>query len=137
MFTFHVTDWQANCDSMSFYEDGLTGCVWKIVAPSPWVFWIAANTGLHILWVGALLVSQLYQVRARKLSKSLLVLLIKGVSFRMVKKNRKNDKQMSTRPKSNTSFHGYRTSGIFVPSVLCFPSSLLHFSTSEYSLRFF
>ncbi|XP_060566035.1 palmitoyltransferase ZDHHC17-like [Ruditapes philippinarum] len=54
--------WQANCAPMSFYDDGFTGILWKVIKPSPWVFWIGLNSFLHFLWVGALLLSQLYQI---------------------------------------------------------------------------
>ncbi|XP_052261110.1 palmitoyltransferase ZDHHC17-like isoform X1 [Dreissena polymorpha] len=57
-----VCYWKANCEAVHFYEDGITGSLWKIVKPSPWVFWISLNCMLHCLWVGALLGSQLYQV---------------------------------------------------------------------------
>lgn len=60
-----LTDWKANCAPMSFYDDGITGVLWKVVKPSPWVFWIGLNSFAHCLWVGALLLSQLYQVKMR------------------------------------------------------------------------
>ncbi|XP_052801934.1 palmitoyltransferase ZDHHC17-like [Mya arenaria] len=54
--------WSVNCEKVHFYDDGITGSVWKVVKPSPWVFWIGLNSFLHFLWVGALLLSQLYQI---------------------------------------------------------------------------
>ncbi|WAR03499.1 ZDH17-like protein [Mya arenaria] len=58
----NCVDWSVNCEKVHFYDDGITGSVWKVVKPSPWVFWIGLNSFLHFLWVGALLLSQLYQI---------------------------------------------------------------------------
>ena len=54
-------DWYALCDLST--EDGLFIVLAKVMTCSPWVFWISLNAALHLLWVGALLVCQLYQVR--------------------------------------------------------------------------
>lgn len=54
--------WKARCDPLSFYDDGITGCIWKLIKPSPWVFWIAFNSLVHSIWVGMLLLCQLYQI---------------------------------------------------------------------------
>ena len=43
-------------------SDGVFIVLAKIMQCSPWVFWIALNASLHLLWVGTLLVCQLYQV---------------------------------------------------------------------------
>lgn len=51
-----------HCPSLSFYDDGITGMVYKIVKTSPWVAWIGLNSFLHVIWVGALLLCQLYQI---------------------------------------------------------------------------
>ncbi|XP_013403183.1 palmitoyltransferase ZDHHC17 isoform X2 [Lingula anatina] len=45
----------------SWEDDGITGIAWKLMKASPWVFWIAMNAMFHVLWVGMLLICQLYQ----------------------------------------------------------------------------
>ena len=53
--------WQSNCP-LSFYEDGITGVIYKIFKTSPWVGWIGLNAMGHIVWVSILFICQLYQV---------------------------------------------------------------------------
>ncbi|XP_064599843.1 palmitoyltransferase ZDHHC17-like isoform X2 [Liolophura sinensis] len=55
------TYWDANCP-WSFYEEGITGVLWKICSHSPWVGWMGLNGLIHLGWVAALLCCQLYQV---------------------------------------------------------------------------
>ncbi|XP_055899718.1 palmitoyltransferase ZDHHC17-like isoform X1 [Biomphalaria glabrata] len=53
--------WQTEC-TIQFYEDGITGAVYKIFKASPWVAWIAANVIFHLVWVSTLFVCQIYQI---------------------------------------------------------------------------
>lgn len=53
--------WRNRCP-LDIYEDGITGIVMKIFNTSPWVGWIALNAVVHMVWVSALLVCQLYQI---------------------------------------------------------------------------
>ena len=65
------SDWNSVCD---LHKDiGVIMLLAKITSCSPWVFWIACNAALHALWVGALLVSQLYQVSDTPSSRVLLL----------------------------------------------------------------
>ncbi|KAK3583275.1 hypothetical protein CHS0354_011162 [Potamilus streckersoni] len=48
--------------SWAFYEDGITGILYKIIVTSPWVAWIALNAAVHFVWVFLLLFCQLYQI---------------------------------------------------------------------------
>ncbi|RUS80345.1 hypothetical protein EGW08_011884 [Elysia chlorotica] len=56
-----VQFWGAECE-IDFYEDGLTGSIYKMLKVSPWVFWINLNTGFHLIWVSSLFVCQMYQI---------------------------------------------------------------------------
>ncbi|BFZ04808.1 hypothetical protein BsWGS_07847 [Bradybaena similaris] len=53
--------WQVECP-FDFYEDGITGIVYKTWQRSPWVAWIALNALLHLVWVVSLFSCQLYQI---------------------------------------------------------------------------
>ena len=58
-----VQYWQFEC--WTNLTNGHTADNYLVSAATcdPWVMWIAANTALHSLWVGALLACQAYQVR--------------------------------------------------------------------------
>ena len=65
-----LLDWQSNCP-LNFYEDGITGMIYKVFKTSPWVGWIGLNAMGHMIWVSILFCCQLYQVwlpRARLLA---------------------------------------------------------------------
>ncbi|CAH1786469.1 unnamed protein product [Owenia fusiformis] len=53
--------WHFTCLAHSVDESYMV-ILGKIMSCSPWVFWIAFNTGLHLFWIGALLGFQLYQI---------------------------------------------------------------------------
>ncbi|PVD34087.1 hypothetical protein C0Q70_05350 [Pomacea canaliculata] len=53
--------WKHSCN-LDFYEDGITGIIYKIFKASPWVGWIGLNAVGHLIWVTVLFVCQLYQV---------------------------------------------------------------------------
>ena len=57
-----ISDFQVHCERLSFYEDGISGTVWKLFQPSPWVAWIGLNAFVHVCWVTMLFGCQLYQV---------------------------------------------------------------------------
>ncbi|XP_059142261.1 palmitoyltransferase ZDHHC17-like [Physella acuta] len=56
-----ITFWQVECP-MDFYEDGITGIIYKALKASPWVAWIALNVIAHLVWVSTLFVCQMYQI---------------------------------------------------------------------------
>ncbi|KAJ8299433.1 hypothetical protein KUTeg_023493, partial [Tegillarca granosa] len=60
-YLFFLFDWEHNCP-FDIYEDGITGVVYKVLKSSPWVFWISLNAMIHSVWVGILLLCQLYQI---------------------------------------------------------------------------
>ncbi|KAJ8307797.1 hypothetical protein KUTeg_014653 [Tegillarca granosa] len=60
-FAYCLPYWEHNCP-FDIYEDGITGVVYKVLKSSPWVFWISLNAMIHSVWVGILLLCQLYQV---------------------------------------------------------------------------
>ncbi|XP_033121376.1 palmitoyltransferase ZDHHC17-like [Anneissia japonica] len=53
--------WNNECHT-NFENDGLWIFIGQLMSCSPWVFWISLNTFAHILWVGLLLVCQLFQI---------------------------------------------------------------------------
>lgn len=60
-FYFFISVWHNLCP-LDFYEDGITGILYKIFKTSPWVGWIALNALGHLVWVTALFCCQIYQV---------------------------------------------------------------------------
>ncbi|XP_005106609.1 palmitoyltransferase ZDHHC17 [Aplysia californica] len=53
--------WSVNCP-IAFYEDGITGVLYKLFKASPWIAWIGLNALFHIVWVSSLFVCQMYQI---------------------------------------------------------------------------
>ncbi|XP_071954906.1 palmitoyltransferase ZDHHC17-like [Antedon mediterranea] len=53
--------WNNECQT-NFEKDGLWIFAGQLMSCSPWVFWISLNSLVHIMWVGLLLVCQLFQI---------------------------------------------------------------------------
>ncbi|KAI0222177.1 Palmitoyltransferase ZDHHC17 [Lamellibrachia satsuma] len=52
--------WEATCNLVA--DDPTMTNLWKIMSHAPFYFWVQCNVVIHLIWVGMLLVCQLYQV---------------------------------------------------------------------------
>ncbi|KAK2187317.1 hypothetical protein NP493_169g00000 [Ridgeia piscesae] len=52
--------WDATCDLMS--DEPFSSTLWKIMSHAPFYFWVQCNVVVHLIWVGMLLICQLFQI---------------------------------------------------------------------------